>query len=280
MGNNHCCSAAQNDPQEELNCSRQSKDISSSLVSGLDYTFPNQGVYFRLNRNEGSVIHNDRSASISVKTTRAPRIFMMNREDPDHFDFTLPHPCLGVIPTLKPLLDKHPLKEGGRVAIADLILEEYEEEDKILKYFGQSVGGVGHGKGQFYVLPNNDLWAGDFEEGSPHGSCQIYFGNGEYFEGILNKGFLQKGSFYYKNGEVYEGTFKKNKRHGEGLVTLPDGTKKKCLYSDGILCDKNAVSPSSDYKSNDSISFSSKSPISPNMISSFLSGSPNNSKGL
>ena len=87
---------------------------------------------------------------------------------------------------------------------------EYSLGNRKYKYFGNVVKGMKHGSGQLYVEPENDLWVCDFVNDKATGPGQIYFGNGDYFEGIIQNGEMRSGKLFKKNGDVVEGQFENN----------------------------------------------------------------------
>eukprot|EP00049_Salpingoeca_infusionum_P018003 m.355345 g.355345 ORF g.355345 m.355345 type:complete len:212 (-) comp17227_c0_seq1:241-876(-) len=80
-----------------------------------------------------------------------------------------------------------------------------------------------HGKGRA-VLPNGDIYEGEYIDGQRHGEGVYRFKNGARYVGQyeLNKKNGQ-GTFYYPDGSKYEGSFSDDLRSGQGVYTYPNG---------------------------------------------------------
>lgn len=136
-----------------------------------------------------------------------------------------PHESLALIPTLFPLIRKYPFKDHKKTSLnSEPGVLSFEDETVYVRYYGEIHRSQACGYGQMYILPENDLIVGSFEENLPHGKCQIYYGNGDYFFGEVVKGQLKHGKMVYSSGEEYEGPFKDKQRSGDGCLVYPDGS--------------------------------------------------------
>ncbi|XP_068930898.1 radial spoke head 1 homolog [Petaurus breviceps papuanus] len=96
--------------------------------------------------------------------------------------------------------------------MSDLGSEEIEEERE--NYLGEYEGdrneaGERHGKGKA-ILPNGDIYDGQYEFGKRHG----------------------QGTYRFKSGARYIGEYQQNKKHGQGLFIYPDGSKYEGNWAD------------------------------------------------
>ena len=109
----------------------------------------------------------------------------------------------------------------------------YEYPNSYFKYVGDWKNGKKTGKGVFYVGCDS-YYEGDFVDGEIVGVGDRYFANGSHYHGEFSEGeFNGKGTFTDAvTGEVYTGEFKGNRRHGEGILKMPDGTTYKGLFYD------------------------------------------------
>jgi hypothetical protein len=96
----------------------------------------------------------------------------------------------------------------------------YEYPNSYFSYTGDWRRGVKEGKGRFQIGQNN-CYAGNFLAGEISGVGQRIFSNGNTYEGEFNG----HGEFVDAvTGEEYDGIWKDNRRHGEGVLKLADGT--------------------------------------------------------
>jgi hypothetical protein len=132
-------------------------------------------------------------------------------------------------------------------------------------YEGEALNGVPHGKGRLTV--GDSFYDGDFVDGKHHGRGETlveglfradgiwsehrfvegrvtYMGEYLYllgcepetvYEGKFENFFLVgKGKIIKPNGEIFEGEFLEGKPHGEGKLTLCDGTVVKGTWNNGV----------------------------------------------
>ncbi|XP_078038692.1 radial spoke head 1 homolog [Augochlora pura] len=83
-------------------------------------------------------------------------------------------------------------------------------------YVGQYCKGLRHGRG-LYVFKIGARYDGEWRQGVKYGQGTFWYPDGTRYEGEWKRdmkyGF---GVYYYVNGDIYEGSWKKNYRHGMG----------------------------------------------------------------
>lgn len=115
-------------------------------------------------------------------------------------------------------LDRLPVKRGSN--------EDFNYEGC---FMGSKIHGKGHmltKSGDFYVVP--------FLDGEAKGTGAVYFANGNYFFGRLNKGQLDSGKMSYADGTSYIGDFRNNLRHGRGTHQYKDGSKYEGSWNNDV----------------------------------------------
>lgn len=101
-------------------------------------------------------------------------------------------------------------------------------ESKEVYPFGQYEGGRDenlerHGFGSA-LLPNSDIYEGEYLHGRRHGKGMYCFKNGARYEGQWKKGMKHgKGEFLYPDGSRYKGDWKKDLKHGRGNYLYVNG---------------------------------------------------------
>ncbi|XP_015175249.1 PREDICTED: radial spoke head 1 homolog [Polistes dominula] len=93
-------------------------------------------------------------------------------------------------------------------------------------YVGQYCEGLRNGKG-IYVFKNGARYDGEWRQGLKYGQGIFWYPDGTRYEGEWKRdtkyGF---GVYFYENNDVYEGSWKKNLRHGLGTyLYAATGTK-------------------------------------------------------
>ncbi|KAH0951993.1 hypothetical protein HN011_005438 [Eciton burchellii] len=77
--------------------------------------------------------------------------------------------------------------------------------------------GERHGKGKT-LLPNGDIYVGEYRNGLRHGEGIYFFKNGARYNGEWRRGHKYgQGTFWYPDGTRYEGEWKNDARHGFGI---------------------------------------------------------------
>ena len=111
----------------------------------------------------------------------------------------------------------HPPKSDG--------VAQYNYANPLFTYVGEWKDGKKEGKGKF-MIGKNSYYEGEFVHGEITGKGKRVFSNGSVYEGDFKLGeFCGKGKYIDKiTNEVYEGDWEDNKRNGEGVLSLPDGT--------------------------------------------------------
>ncbi|XP_076632314.1 radial spoke head 1 homolog [Colletes latitarsis] len=93
-------------------------------------------------------------------------------------------------------------------------------------YVGQYCKGLRHGKG-LYVFKIGARYDGEWRHGVKYGQGTFWYPDGTRYEGEwkrdMKHGF---GVYYYVNNDVYEGSWKKNFRHGMGSYLYADTNTK------------------------------------------------------
>ncbi|XP_070152529.1 radial spoke head 1 homolog [Polyergus mexicanus] len=129
---------------------------------------------------------------------------------------------------MEELSDRHP-DEHGETEIEPIGVYEGERNEngerhgngKALLpngdlYVGQYRDGLRYGKG-VYVFKNGARYNGDWRHGCKYGQGIFWYPDGTRYEGEWKRdarhGF---GVYYYANNDIYEGSWKKNLRHGMG----------------------------------------------------------------
>lgn len=101
-------------------------------------------------------------------------------------------------------------------------------ESKEVYPFGEYEGGRDdnlerHGFGSA-LLPNGDIYEGEYRHGLRHGKGLYCFKNGARYEGLWRKGMKHgKGHFLYPDGSRYKGDWKKDMKHGRGTYEYTNG---------------------------------------------------------
>ena len=69
-------------------------------------------------------------------------------------------------------------------------------------------------------------YAGDLQDGKPHGKGTITYENGDSYEGEWKDDVMAgQGTYTWPNRNKYEGEWKNGKKHGEGTIFYQDGSK-------------------------------------------------------
>ncbi|XP_076223087.1 radial spoke head 1 homolog isoform X1 [Nomia melanderi] len=93
-------------------------------------------------------------------------------------------------------------------------------------YEGQYCKGLRHGQG-LYVFKNGARYEGEWRHGVKYCQGTFWYPDGTRYEGEWKRdkkyGF---GVYYYVNGDIYEGSWKKNHRHGMGSYLYADTNTK------------------------------------------------------
>merc|ERR1711990_138746 len=111
----------------------------------------------------------------------------------------------------------------GSTKMSDLGSVDFEGEEY---YFGQYDGERNeaderHGSGRA-ILPNGDIYEGEYQCGKKHGEGTYKFKNGARYVGVYSENKKDgKGTFYYPDGSIYEGQWTDDRKHGQGTYTYP-----------------------------------------------------------
>ncbi|BBM01164.1 C13 family peptidase [Microbulbifer sp. GL-2] len=101
------------------------------------------------------------------------------------------------------------------------------------QYHGEFRSGRMSGLG---VLTDTEgcIYEGGFLNGELHGKGRYACGENQW-SGQFREGELQKGSVKWANGEIYSGEFLGFDPHGEGELTIEDGSQYKGTFEQGML---------------------------------------------
>ncbi|XP_030760095.1 radial spoke head 1 homolog [Sitophilus oryzae] len=88
-----------------------------------------------------------------------------------------------------------------------------------------------HGFGSA-LLPNGDIYEGEYYHGRRHGKGLYCFKNGARYTGLWRKGLKHgHGEFLYPDGSKYIGNWRKDLKHGQGTYYYVNGdTYEGCWY--------------------------------------------------
>uniref|UniRef100_UPI003AACD20A radial spoke head 1 homolog n=1 Tax=Centroberyx gerrardi TaxID=166262 RepID=UPI003AACD20A len=109
--------------------------------------------------------------------------------------------------------------------MSDAGSEEFDDERGYLgEYEGdRNEAGERHGVGKA-VLPNGDIYQGQYENGKRSGQGTYRFKNGARYVGDYYQNMRHgQGIFYYPDGSKYEGSWAEDLRQGHGVYTYPNG---------------------------------------------------------
>ncbi|XP_049916698.1 radial spoke head 1 homolog isoform X1 [Epinephelus moara] len=109
--------------------------------------------------------------------------------------------------------------------MSDVGSDEFDDErSKHGEYEGdRNEAGERHGVGKA-VLPNGDIYQGQYENGRRHGQGTYRFKNGARYVGDYYQNMKHgQGTFYYPDGSKYEGSWVEDLRQGHGVYTYPNG---------------------------------------------------------
>ncbi len=136
-----------------------------------------------------------------------------------------PNKYLLINENVKKSLMAHPLKElEPEPELPHNKVERSLSNGTLVRYVGQFQGEVPTGRGHLLFQQSGDLYVCNFMFSEAYGIGQVFFGNGDYFEGEINKTQLKQGKLFYINGDVYEGCFSNNLSEGKGVLRSPDGS--------------------------------------------------------
>uniref|UniRef100_A0A3P8UQM3 Radial spoke head 1 homolog n=1 Tax=Cynoglossus semilaevis TaxID=244447 RepID=A0A3P8UQM3_CYNSE len=98
------------------------------------------------------------------------------------------------------------------------------KKNKLGEYVGdRNEAGERHGHGRA-VLPNGDVYEGEYENGKRNGQGTYRFKNGARYVGTYFQNMKHgQGIFYYPDGSKYEGAWVKDVRRGRGVYIYPNG---------------------------------------------------------
>lgn len=104
------------------------------------------------------------------------------------------------------------------------------------KYDGQWENDQIHGQGIFTSIDKNEI-QGQFENGTIKGESKITFKDGStYIGGCANNMMNGSGKLTSADGKlIHQGNFKDNQRHGMGLQTEVDKSKRMGLWKQDQL---------------------------------------------
>jgi hypothetical protein len=150
--------------------------------------------------------------------------------------------------------------ESGRIYDGEWVSGQWHGKGKLLNPNGDSYEGefffdARHGQG-VYRWDNGDVYTGSFMSDKRHGKGKFSFHNGNIYEGEFCDGMFEgfgryefadgyyegdwkegryngAGELTYANGGRYTGEFRNSVAHGFGMEVLPDGRKRRGVWTDG-----------------------------------------------
>ncbi|XP_008802077.1 phosphatidylinositol 4-phosphate 5-kinase 1 isoform X2 [Phoenix dactylifera] len=128
----------------------------------------------------------------------------------------------------------HPDKTGIERSCED----SERHREKVLPngdvYVGNFDGLFPHGTGK-YIWSDGTLYEGEWEKSKMTGRGRIYWPSGATYEGDICGGFLHgSGTFYGLDGSVYKGSWRMNIQHGMGTKTYPNSGIYEGLWKEGL----------------------------------------------
>jgi len=148
----------------------------------------------------------------------------VSKADVDEFNI-YPNRFFSLTAAQRNALLAHPLKPiQEEPDLNHCLVERTLRNGDSIKYFGQFQGEVPTGRGQLQFVRSGDLWVCNFMFSEAYGIGQVYFANGDYFEGDINKTQFKKGKLFYHTGEVYDGPFENGAPTGKGTLKYTDGS--------------------------------------------------------
>ncbi|XP_060520536.1 radial spoke head 1 homolog [Cylas formicarius] len=90
-----------------------------------------------------------------------------------------------------------------------------------------------HGYG-VALLPNGDIYKGEYYHGKRHGKGIYCFKNGARYNGLWRKGLKHgSGEFIYPDGSRYIGEWRRDFKHGQGIYHYANGDVYEGLWNKG-----------------------------------------------
>eukprot|EP00128_Syssomonas_multiformis_P008024 Colp12_sorted_trinity150504_noHs@16594 len=89
-------------------------------------------------------------------------------------------------------------------------------------YEGEYINGLREGKGT-YKFKNGARYIGEYKEGKKHGNGVLVYPDGSKYEGTwIADQRTGYGTYYYVNGDTYEGEWEGGLKHGQGTYTYSE----------------------------------------------------------
>jgi hypothetical protein len=162
----------------------------------------------------------------------------------DVFEAVVPPP-VGDHPALKAEIEKARAYVLAGMASPTILKRMATDKTRPPKYYeGSSVGNMWSGGG---VLIGSEGWMyrGQFANNALQGAVHNYSSDGEIYAGQWVRGIGKQGPGVLQrpNGRVHEGNFSNGALNGPALVTFPDGSTQKVIYSSGTATKAGPIAP-------------------------------------
>ncbi|OMJ79020.1 hypothetical protein SteCoe_21051 [Stentor coeruleus] len=132
------------------------------------------------------------------------------------------------------LLDEAPMTESKIKKSSSKILDVDKKSRSFFE--NEFIKGVKHLATLFKVKVSQGEYYGEFSNSIMHGKGRFIFNNGEYYEGLWNKGKMHGyGIYKYQNDCIFKGNFINGIKNGRGQLQLKNGLKITAIWVNDIL---------------------------------------------
>lgn len=133
--------------------------------------------------------------------------------------------------------------KGGCTYVGEFKADKWNGQGKLILadggvYEGEFAAGQYEGKGTLKYAEGKDpdVYDGQYKKGKPNGQGKMLYKQGKFleYEGKWEDGTFLEGVLKYRDGGSFTGPFKKNKRHGKGVMEYGEVNEEKLKTFDGI----------------------------------------------